>query len=175
MTIFMTWLNLFPNLLHGWKFIWHIVMYFQVCSNSAYPMHSGERYRTSGPLVSSPGWAYNIGRLQSVINTLQTSPQKPLGQSKPNFICSFHGSGVWKFVRGGGEVWVTWPRRPPSPYMVKNLFLWNQRASDLWLGMQHQELGPNKVCSNDDFFYGMVKFASLCFYMGKYTFLQEKC
>ena len=26
-------------------------MYFQACSNSAYPMHSCERYRTSGPLV----------------------------------------------------------------------------------------------------------------------------
>ena len=25
-------------------------MYFQVCSNSAYPQHSGERYRTSGPV-----------------------------------------------------------------------------------------------------------------------------
>ena len=25
-------------------------MYFQICSNSAYPQHSGERYRTSGPL-----------------------------------------------------------------------------------------------------------------------------
>ena len=24
---------------------------FQVCSNSAHPQHSGERYRTSGPLV----------------------------------------------------------------------------------------------------------------------------
>ena len=26
-------------------------MYFQVCSNSTYPQHSGERYRTSYPLV----------------------------------------------------------------------------------------------------------------------------
>ena len=26
-------------------------MYFQVCSNSAYPQHSGEQYRTNGPLV----------------------------------------------------------------------------------------------------------------------------
>ena len=29
-------------------------MYFQVCSNSAYLQHSGERYRTSGPLVPFP-------------------------------------------------------------------------------------------------------------------------
>ena len=27
------------------------VMYFQVCSNSTYPQHSDERYRTNGPLV----------------------------------------------------------------------------------------------------------------------------
>ena len=26
-------------------------MYFQICSNSAYPQHSGEQYRTNGPLV----------------------------------------------------------------------------------------------------------------------------
>ena len=26
-------------------------MYFQVCSNSAYPQHSGERYRPNVPLV----------------------------------------------------------------------------------------------------------------------------
>ena len=41
----------FLMLLHGWKLIQHIVMYFQACSNSAYPQHSGERYRTNGPLV----------------------------------------------------------------------------------------------------------------------------
>ena len=38
-------------LLYGWQLIQHILMYFQVCSNSAYPQHSGERYRTNGPLV----------------------------------------------------------------------------------------------------------------------------
>ena len=38
--------------LHGWKLIQHwVLMYFQVCSNSAYPQHSGERYRANGPLV----------------------------------------------------------------------------------------------------------------------------
>ena len=42
----------FRMLLHGWKLIQHwVLMYFQVCSNSAYPQHSGEWYRTSGPLV----------------------------------------------------------------------------------------------------------------------------
>ena len=33
--------------LQGTKLIQHIVIYFQSCSNSAYPMYSGERYRTN--------------------------------------------------------------------------------------------------------------------------------
>ena len=41
----------FLMLLHGWKLVQHIVKYFQACSNSAYPMHTDERYRTNGPLV----------------------------------------------------------------------------------------------------------------------------
>ena len=42
----------FGMLLQGWKLIQHwVLMYFQVCSNSTYPQHSGERYRTNGPLV----------------------------------------------------------------------------------------------------------------------------
>ena len=42
----------FLMLLYGWQLIQHrVLMYFQVCSNSAYPQHSGERYKTSGPLV----------------------------------------------------------------------------------------------------------------------------
>ena len=48
--IFMTGSNW---LLHGWKLIQHWVLkYFRVYSiNSAYPQHSGERYRTISPLV----------------------------------------------------------------------------------------------------------------------------
>ena len=52
----MTWSNLFPNasaLVNA--HMQHIVLYFQPCSNSAYPMHSGERYRTvwvSGYLIA---------------------------------------------------------------------------------------------------------------------------
>ena len=41
-----------PLLRQGWKLIHHwVLMYFQVCSNSTYPQHSGERYRTNDPLV----------------------------------------------------------------------------------------------------------------------------
>ena len=39
------WQICFLMLLHGWQLIQHIVMYFQACSNSAYPMHSCERSR----------------------------------------------------------------------------------------------------------------------------------
>ena len=50
---FVTWSNLFPNA-SAWvkAYLQHIVIYFQACSNSAYPQHSGERYRTIDPLVS---------------------------------------------------------------------------------------------------------------------------
>ena len=52
LTIFMTGSNLFLMLLYGWQLIalW-VLLYFQVCSNSAYPQHIGERYRTNGHLV----------------------------------------------------------------------------------------------------------------------------
>ena len=58
MTLGWLWLFLwqgqicFRMLLQGWKLIqlW-VLMYFQVCSNSTYPQHSGERYRTNSPLV----------------------------------------------------------------------------------------------------------------------------
>ena len=55
LTIFMTGSNLFLMLLYGWQLIEHLVLlYSQVYSNSAYPQHSGERYRTNGPLVFYP-------------------------------------------------------------------------------------------------------------------------
>ena len=52
LTIFMTGSNLFLLLLYRWQLIEHwVLMYSKVCSNSAYRQHSGERYRTNGPLV----------------------------------------------------------------------------------------------------------------------------
>ena len=43
----------FLMLLYGWQFLQHwVLMYFQVCSNSAYSQNWGERCRTNGPLVS---------------------------------------------------------------------------------------------------------------------------
>ena len=81
-------------------------------------------------------WAYRIGRPPSsvvvIVHTLwKSSPQKPLGQSKSNFIWSFYGIGEQKFAQ---MVLVTWPRWPPCPYMLKTskiLLFWNQKADDL--------------------------------------------
>ena len=44
-------------------------MYFQVCSNSAYPQHAGERYRTNGPLVFT--WFNGLAALLVVIFELR--------------------------------------------------------------------------------------------------------
>ena len=53
LTIFMTMSSLFLMLLYGWQHMEHwVLLYFKVCSHSAYPQHSGEWYRTNGPLVS---------------------------------------------------------------------------------------------------------------------------
>ena len=60
-----------------------------------------------------------------------SSPLKPLGRLKPNFIWSLPGTGEQKFVQ---MVLVIWPRWSPCPYMVKtlkNLLLRNQKAYDL--------------------------------------------
>ena len=58
LTIFMTCSNLFPNASAWMKAYKAMLLYFQVCSNSAYPQHSGERYRTSGHLVVAPTLAW---------------------------------------------------------------------------------------------------------------------
>ena len=58
----------FWMLLHGWKLIQHwVLMYFQVCSISAYPQHSGEWYRSKGTLVY-----HLLTRFSSQGNKLQT-------------------------------------------------------------------------------------------------------
>ena len=50
----------FWMLLHGWKLIQHwMLMYFQVCSNSGYPQHSGERYKTNVFLVFCLLWNFS--------------------------------------------------------------------------------------------------------------------
>ena len=77
------------------------------------------------PELKAHWWTYRIGRPPSSIRP-SSSPQKPPGQSKSNFIWSLLGLGERKFAQ---IILVTWPRWPPCPYMVKtfkNLLLWNR-------------------------------------------------
>ena len=60
-------------LLQGSKLIQDIVTYVQACSNSAYPMHSGERYIINGPLVFiKVGRAHGFGRGKAI--SIHTRP-----------------------------------------------------------------------------------------------------
>ena len=75
-----------------------------------------------------------------------SSPLKPLGRLKPNFMWSSLWMGEQKFLQ---MVLVTWPRWPPCPYRVKILkhLLRNQRADDLvtWYAVSGARLLPNFV------------------------------
>ena len=102
-----------------------------------------------------------------------TSPLKPLSQFCSNFIWSLFRVGERKIAK---MVAVIWPRWPPRPYMVKtfkNLLLQNREClgaeplqessgtgglSKLWKELSYIDVWP---------FYGKVKFASLCIWMGK--------
>ena len=101
-----------------------------------------------------------------------SSPLKPLGRLKPNFIWSLLGTQEWKFVQ---MVQVTWPRWAPCPYMVKtlkNLLLRNQKADDLdtWYAALGARVLPILFkwwpWVDLDLFYGKVKFGPLCFCNG---------
>ena len=82
------------------------------------------------------------------VHTFQrSSSPKSLGQSKPNFIWSLSGMGERKFVH---RVWVTWPRWPPCPYMVKTLQKSSPEPKGQWLWGLVCSIGPIIVCSNDD-------------------------
>ena len=144
-------------------------------------------YKTAfTPVFSSPEpkahcCAYSIGRHRrssSVCQHFQTSsPQKPLGQLKPNFMWRLYGSGERKLLQ---TVMVTWSRWPPCPYMVKTLknrHLRNQKAGmNLWNYETWYAASGTQVLQNSfkwwpwvnlDLFYSKVKFGPLCFCMGK--------
>ena len=102
-----------------------------------------------------------------------SSPPKPLGRLKPNFMWNLLGMGEEKFVQ---MVQVIWPRWPPCPYVVKtlkNLLLQNWKADDLetWYAVPGAWVLPNLFkwwpLVYHDIFYGKVKFGPLCFCMGK--------
>ena len=92
--------------------------------------------------VSIEGQGHFLTLSQGHLHTkLKTGfSQKPLGQSKPNFICKLSGTRKWKFI---DMMLVTWSRWLPCPYMVKTL----QKSSSL----EMVDLFPwNLVCSIDD-------------------------
>ena len=62
------------------------------------------------------GYSWSCVRRRKQFQT--SSSPKPFAQSKPNFMWSLLGQGKRKFVHG---TWVTLPRWPPRPYMVKTL------------------------------------------------------
>ena len=71
-----------------------------------------------------------------------------MGQSKPNFIWSLSGMGERTFVHG---VWVTWPRWPQCPYMVKTLKKsLSPEPKGQWPCGLVCSIGAIIVCSNDD-------------------------
>ena len=116
-------------------------------------------YIFSSPELKAQWWAYRIGRpLLSVcvcavgMSTCRTSsPLKPLGWLKPNFIWSLLGTGERKSVQ---TVQVTWPRWPPCPYILKTVkkifFSGIKRPMTLKLSMQHWVLKFYQICSNND-------------------------
>ena len=109
----------------------------------------------SSPEPKAQWWAYRIGRPLTSVSVyvcqhFQTSsPQKPQGRLKPNFMWSLLGTEERKFVQ---TVLVTWPRWPPCPYAIKTLkiFSGTEKPMTLKLGMQHRVLEYYQVCSNDD-------------------------
>ena len=46
------------------------------------------------------------------------------------------------------------------PIYSKNLLLWNQKANDLQLGMQHWLLEYYQICSNDDAGFTLTYFTA---------------
>ena len=75
-----------------------------------------------------------------VHNAQRSSSPKPLGRSRPNFMWSLLGLGERYFV---GGIWVTCPRWPLRPYMVKTL----QKSSS---PEPAGRLSRNLVCSIGD-------------------------
>ena len=117
-------------------------------------------------------WALRIGRPLSyvvVVHTFQTSsPQKPLGQSKSNFIWSFYGTREWKFAQ---MVLVIWPIWPP---WVKTLKIFFSGIKGWWpwsLVLSGARVLPSLLkwwpWVDLDLFYSKVKFGPLYFCMGK--------
>ena len=166
----MTGSDLFLMLLYGWQLIEHwVLLYFQVCSNSAYPQHSGEWYRTSGPLVLETTVVYDIevGRWSQLNECMKLYEYQrsrsfiDICQSHSDLIFSnffssimarpvetkFHVEPPWEgrtkaYSNGPGHM----TTMPIYGKTIKNLHLWNQKANDLETWNAALVFGCYKVC-----------------------------
>ena len=99
-------------------------------------------------------WNKDVGRLRlsSIVNTLQTSPQKPLGQSKPNFMWSLiaasvgWGKSLFKLSRSCDQN----GRHPIYGKNPSKIFSRTKGPMTLGLAMHYWGLGSDKFCSNDE-------------------------
>ena len=77
--------------------------------------------------------------------------EKPLWPIEAKFYVAPPSDGERKFDQ---TVYVTWPRWPPCPYMVKtwkkNIFSGTKRPMTLKVGMTHWVLKFDQICSNDN-------------------------
>ena len=120
-------------------------------------------------------WRYVSIEGQGRVHTkIQTGfPQKLLGHSEINFVWKLSGTRKWK---SDDMMLLTWPRRPPCPYMVKTLqkpHLQNLRADfhETWY-VASGTPAHHSICkwwpwSDLDLFYGKVKFGNLGFSIEK--------
>ena len=98
--------------------------------------------------------------LVSVVHTLQTSSQKPLGQLKPNFIWSHYGLGERKFVQNGPENMTKMAAMPTyGKNYLKIFFSATNRARALKLSMQNWGFNFNKR----DVIHVSKRFCCFCF------------
>ena len=105
------------TLLHGKK--WKLWIFWKLLQPEIWKVVVTDNYWSRWRYMINLGQGHllTLASLSSIHTFQSSSSLKPLGQSKWNFMWSLHETGEGKFDR---EIWVTWPRWPPRPYMVKN-------------------------------------------------------
>ena len=124
--------------------------------------------RLIGELIVYP-WS---GPASSIVHNAQTSSQKPLGRSKPNFMWSPWVGGTKFCSRHLGHMtkMAAMPIYGKKFLPFKNLLLQNQRADfhETSYIASRTPAHHSLFCWSDlDLFYGKVKFGNLGFSIGK--------
>ena len=126
---------------------------------------------------------FDLGQRHSDFKVKTCFSQKQLGDLEPKLMWKLKGEWEWKFIQMS---WVTWPTRPPCPYIVKTLKMYFSRSNRpmaLKLGMWHclcEYYQGNKLWPwvDLDLFYIKVKFGYIGFCMGEsgnYLFIGTCC